>query len=181
MNATASTSGAGVGAALERKIRLDGDAVEYRCRTLAVSPGRRAVLAFVMSRPYRPPFAGAPEVPAGAVTLAHYWRRAPYNLYYWVDGAGGERGAYFNLCRPPTRIGRRLVEYRDLALDLWVAPGGTHLLDREEVPRSADPSLRHEVATALRALRREWRRRLMAARRAAHGHLERLARSWEEG
>jgi len=160
---------------VEVKRRLNGDEVRFVCRPLALVPGRRAVLAFRMSRTYRPPIPGAPVVPEGTWTLAHYWRDRPYNLYHWVDVAGREFGAYFNLCRPPTRIGRRGVIYQDLALDLWAGTGGPHLLDREEIGRDSPASLRREVAQALCALRREWRRRLVQARRQVPALLSRLA------
>lgn len=160
---------------VEVKLRLNGESVQYECYAMKVAVGEHAVLAMRMVQAYRPPVAQAPAVPVGTWTLAHYWRDAPYNLYYWIDVAGMERGAYFNLCRPPTRIDARKVVYQDLALDLWVGPGGPRLLDVEEITRAHPIELRKEVATALATLRRDWKGRLFKARSLAASHLRRLS------
>ena len=46
------------------------------------------------------------DLPAGTVSVGHFWADRPYNVYHWLDRAGQTLGYYFNIC-DQTRIDRR--------------------------------------------------------------------------
>jgi len=110
---------------------------------------------------------------ATSLVLATRWERPPMDLGYvvlqpgdrWREGfytdrwynvleirtaRGQLKGWYCNICRP-ARIGAGAVSAEDLALDLWVDPGGgVSLLDEEEF--AALPLTGHERAQARAAV-----------------------------
>ena len=132
---------------VERKVRLDGTVAEFACEALRIELGRRAVLRYVSDREWRvgdPPIA----VPAGTVTIAHYWSDRPYNVYHWLSGPGTL--AYYVNVADRTDIRADSVSYRDLVVDVLLRPSGAiDVLDEEELPQDLEPGARKAIADAL--------------------------------
>ena len=145
------------GTVLERKIRLDGTTEDFRCEPLALEPGRRAVLRYLLDRDWH--VADVLVVPRGAVTVSHYWTDRPYNVYHWlVDGR--TLACYCNVVAATT-IAPDLVTYEDLTVDVLIAPDGTAtVLDEDELPPDLDPRHRRTIAQALEAIMSSPRRLL---------------------
>lgn len=135
---------------IERKTRLDGTVSEYRCEPLIVDVDRRAVLRYVMDREWVIGETGVVLRP-GQITIAHYWKDRPYNVYHWLDG--GRTIAYYCNVASDTLITKALVGYTDLVVDVLLRPSGeTAVLDEEELPPDLAPALRIHVARALEAI-----------------------------
>lgn len=126
---------------------MDASSVEYRCERLLIEPGRKAVLRYVVPAARR--LEGTDLViPAGVVTVGHFWVDRPYNAYRFT--AGGRTLALYCSIATETRIADDLVEYLDLAVDVLITPDGTAtVLDEEEVPRDLDPKHRRTIAEAI--------------------------------
>jgi predicted RNA-binding protein associated with RNAse of E/G family len=132
----------------EVKTRVDGTTAEYRCERLALEPGTRAVLRYVLEADRT---VGDVALPRGTVTIAHYWSDRPYNVYHWVDGTR-TLGLYFSVCTD-THIEEGRVSYQDLAIDVLLKPSGAiDILDEDEVPVDLEPRKRRAIADALEAL-----------------------------
>ena len=135
---------------IERKTKLDGSSVEFACAGVAIVPGRSAVLRYTVDRD-RMIAGGIITVPAGTVTLGHFWADRPYNVYHWlVDGR--TLAYYVNVSATP-QISADSVEWLDLAVDILVRPDASFLvLDEDEVPPDIDPAYRRTIARALEAV-----------------------------
>ena len=135
---------------IERKRGLDGSVAEFACAGLAVDPGRSAVLGYTVDRDWAVA-GGVITVPAGAVTIGHFWADRPYNVYHWlVDGR--TLAYYVNASAGPT-ITAEAVDWLDLAVDILVRPDASFLvLDEDEVPPDLDPVHRRTIARALEAV-----------------------------
>ncbi len=86
--------------------------------------------------------------------LEHYYTQRWYNVFEVYAGESSHlKGWYCNLARP-ARLNGALIESDDLALDLFVSPGGeTLLLDEEEFEALALPQAeRRQAREALRDL-----------------------------
>lgn len=135
---------------IERKERLDGTSAEFACEALAVEPGRRAVLRYTSDREVTIRDTDL-VLPAGTVTIAHYWSDRPYNVYHWLT-CGGTLAYYVNVA-DRTTIAPDRVSYRDLVVDIVVRPGGAlDILDEDELPADLEPSARGTIADALEAV-----------------------------
>ncbi len=131
----------------ERKVRLDGTSAEYSCESLLLEPGHRAVLRYTSEREVRIRETDI-VLPAGTVTIAHYWTGRPYNVYHWLS-AGRTVAFYVNVA-DRTEIGTDAVSYRDLVVDVVVRPSGAlEILDEEELPADLEPAARKAIADAL--------------------------------
>ena len=131
----------------ERKVRLDGTIAEFRCEALVLEPGRRAVLRYTSEREVRIRDTDI-VLPAGTVTIAHYWADRPYNVYHWLAD-GRTIAFYVNIADRP-EIGPDAVSYRDLVVDVVLRPSGAlDILDEEELPANVDPAARRSMADAL--------------------------------
>ena len=134
----------------ERKTRLDGSTTEFPCEGLVLEPGRRAVLRHVSDREWVIADTDV-RVPAGAVTVAHYWIDRPYNVYHWL--VGGRTLAYYCNVATDTRIEPDLVAYTDLIIDVLLHPSGAaDVLDEDELPDDLAPSHRLTIAKAYEVL-----------------------------
>lgn len=135
---------------IERKTRLDGSVAEFACEAIRIEPGRRAVLRYVSDRERA--IAGTPlRVPAGTVTIAHYWVDRPYNVYHLLSG--GRTLAYYCNVVTATSIEPDLVAYTDLTVDVLLMPSGAAtVLDEDELPADLMPGHRLAIARALEAL-----------------------------
>jgi len=134
----------------ERKTRLDGSVTEYPCERLLLEAGRRAVLRHVSDRERG--LEGADlRIPAGTVTVAHYWVDRPYNVYHLL--ADGRTLAYYCNVAVDTRIAEDLVSYTDLVVDVVLrTSGAATVLDEDELPDDLAPRHRLAIAKALEAL-----------------------------
>ena len=92
--------------------------------------GDRIVISYVSDRSYS---VRDICVPAGTKTLAYYQEKLPYILWRMTGPNGQLVGYYIHLC-DQVQITEDTVEYRDLMLDVWFFPDGTHrLLDDDEL------------------------------------------------
>lgn len=88
-------------------------------------------------------------LPAGTLTLGHYWTDRPYNVYHWVDRAGRTLAYYCSIARDTT-ITDDEVAYTDLVVDVVIdTEGRAFVLDEEDLPPDLDPSDRRTIASAL--------------------------------
>jgi predicted RNA-binding protein associated with RNAse of E/G family len=134
----------------ERKTRLDGTTTEFVCEPIVLEPRRRAVLRYVSDREWAVADTDV-RVPAGAVTVAHYWSDRPYNVYHWL--VGGRTLAYYCNIVTDTRIEPELVAYTDLVVDVLLRPSGAaDVLDEDELPQDLAPAHRLAIANALEVL-----------------------------
>ena len=131
----------------ERKTRLDGTVIEYRCEALVVEPGRRGVVRYVTDRDRH--LEGTDVVlRAGTVTIGHFWTDRPYNVYHWL--ADGRTIAFYVSIATDTTIERPAIAYTDLVVDVLLRPSGAiEVLDEEELPPDLDPRHRLAIAKAL--------------------------------
>lgn len=135
---------------IERKTRLDGTVSDYRCEPLIVEVDRRAVLRYVMDREWVIADTGVVLRP-GQITIAHYWKDRPYNVYHWLDGT--RTIAYYCNVASDTLISEAVVGYTDLVVDVLLRPSGeTVVLDEEELPPDLAPTLRAHIARALEVI-----------------------------
>jgi predicted RNA-binding protein associated with RNAse of E/G family len=141
---------------VERKTRLDGSVVEYRCEPLVVEAGRRAVVRYVTERDR--PLEGTDLVlRKGTVTVAHFWADRPYNVYHWL--AQGRTVALYVSIATDTTIEPGTITYRDLVVDVLIRPSGAiEILDEDELPPSLEPRYRLAIAKALETCVTEGRR-----------------------
>ena len=131
----------------ERKVRLDGTGAEFRCAALLLEPGRRAILRYTSEQETRIRDTDI-VLPAGTVTIAHYWHDRPDNVYHWL--VEGRTVAYSVNVSDRTEIVQELVSYRDLVVDIVVRPSGAlEILDEEELPADLDPAARKSIADAV--------------------------------
>ncbi len=158
---------------IERKTRLDGSVVEYRCERLVVESGKRAVLRYVIDRERALPGTEIVLRP-GQVTIAHYWVDRSYNVYHWLDGA--RTIAHYFSVATDTVIGEGIVSYADLVVDVLVRPTGeTLVLDEEELPPDLDPARRAVIARALESIATNPRRLVAEIERESRAALGRIA------
>ena len=134
----------------ERKTRLDGSVVEYPCERLVLEAGRRAVLRYVADRE-RSLEGTDLRIPAGTVTVAHYWVDRPFNVYHLV--ADGTTLAYYCNVAADTEVTADLVSFTDLVVDVVLrTSGAATVLDEDELPDDLAPHHRLVIAKALEAL-----------------------------
>jgi len=140
----------------ERKTRLDGSVVDYACETLALEPGRRAVVRYV-SEQDRPIEGTDLVLLKGTVTVGHFWTDRPYNVYHWLDQ--GKTVAFYVNIATDTTIDAAAIAYRDLVVDVLIRPSGAiEILDEDELPPSIEPRFRLAIAKALETCVTEGRR-----------------------
>jgi uncharacterized protein len=144
------------GTITERKTRLDGSVVEYACETLALEPGRRAIVRYVTDRD-RPIDGTDLVLRKGTVTVGHFWTDRPYNVYHWLDG--GRTVAFYVNIATDTTIDPAAIAYQDLVVDVVIRPSGAiEILDEDELPPSIEPRYRLAIAKAIETCVTEGRR-----------------------
>jgi len=128
---------------LEIKRTLDGREKRFACRLLALAADRRhAAVLWIAPEPMH---VHGVDLPAGTVSVGHFWTDRSYNVYHWLDPAGQTLGYYFNIC-DETRITAEVIEWRDLTVDVLAIPGGRlDVLDEHELP----PELPTDVAVRI--------------------------------
>jgi hypothetical protein len=106
----------------------------------------------------------------GQITIAHYWKDRPYNVYHWLDGT--RTIAYYCNVASDTMIHDDLVGYTDLVVDVLLRPSGeTIVLDEEELPPDLPPPLRIHIARALESIAAGSRRLAMELERETRAAL----------
>ncbi len=126
---------------VEVKRRLDGTEARFPCDAALVEAGRRAVLIYLLDRPWDVP---GVVLRAGMRTFGHFWMERPYNVYHWLDG---ERtvGLYFNIGEC-VEISIQRVVWNDYAVDVLITPDGlTRVLDEEELTPDVNLATRELV------------------------------------
>lgn len=136
---------------LERKRRLDGSVVEWHCDLLALEPERYAAVRYVV--PAASALSGSDLVlPAGAVTIGHFWADRPYTAYHFL--AGELTLAVYCSIVESVEVGPELIAYRDLAVDLLIRPDGSAtVLDEDELASGIEPETLETIEAAVAALR----------------------------
>lgn len=74
---------------------------------------------------------GPLAIPRGSVTHGFFWPRRSYSLYR-MSGPGGRPIADRYDVLEDVRVTDSEVSYRDLLLDIWVAPDGTVTVEDED-------------------------------------------------
>jgi uncharacterized protein DUF402 len=135
---------------LEIKRTLDGREKRFDCRLLArAADGRHAAVLWIAPEPMH---VHGVDLPAGTVSVGHFWSDRHYNVYHWLDPAGQTLGYYFNIC-DQTRIGAGTIEWRDLIVDVLAIPGRRlDVLDEDELPAQPSPEVAAHIAAGKLAL-----------------------------
>jgi predicted RNA-binding protein associated with RNAse of E/G family len=138
---------------LEIKRTLDGREKRFDCAVLARTPTHLTVL-FVSTEPMD---VHGVVLPAGTVTFGHFWTDRPYNVYHWLDPRSGETlGTYVNVA-DQTTIDDDVLAWRDLVVDVLVAPGrALAVLDEDELPGDLPAELRARISATTATLRASW-------------------------
>ena len=136
---------------VERKVRLDGSVEEWTCELVALEPGRYAAVRYVLPEERR--LAGSELVlPAGTVTIGHFWADRAYTAYHWLSG---ERtlGVYCSVAEL-LEVEPEGIVYLDLAVDVLLLPGGgVSVLDEHELPSDLERETLETIEEAVAALR----------------------------
>jgi hypothetical protein len=136
---------------VEIKRTLRGQRKEFRCQ-LVERQADAAIVLFVSTAPYQ---VGELPLPAGTVTLGHFWKNRDYNVYHWLAPSGSTLAHYFNLAAE-TSISDDTISWCDLALDVLVRPAAPPVvLDEEDLPADLEPGLRAQIEAACRDVLRQ--------------------------
>ncbi|HEY7375133.1 MAG TPA: DUF402 domain-containing protein [Polyangia bacterium] len=137
-------------AILEIKRTLDGREKRFDCRLLArADDGRHAAVLWVAPAPMH---VHGVDLPAGAVSVGHFWTDRHYNVYHWLEPAGKTLGYYFNIC-DETRIAADVIDWRDLIVDVLALPAGRlDVLDEHELPAELPPGVADHIAAGTEAI-----------------------------
>ena len=135
---------------LERKVRLNGSVEEWTCELMALEPGRYAAVRYVLPEERR--LGGTALVlPAGTVTIGHFWADRTYTAYHWLSG---ERtlGVYCSVAEL-LEVELEGIVYLDLAVDVLLLPGGgVSVLDEHELPSDIERETLKTIEEAVAAL-----------------------------
>ena len=135
---------------VERKVRLDGSVEEWECELVALEPGRYAAVRYVLPEERR--LAGTELVlPAGTVTIGHFWADRAYSAYHWLSG---ERTlAVYCSVAELLEVEPEGIVYLDLAVDVLLLPGGgVSVLDEHELPSDIERETLTTIEEAVAAL-----------------------------
>jgi predicted RNA-binding protein associated with RNAse of E/G family len=92
------------------------------------------------------------DLPAGTVSVGHFWTGRPYNVYHWLRADGATVGYYFNLADRTSWTAERL-DWRDLTVDVLATPAGRlDVLDEDELPTELDTKVRAHIEAGKAAL-----------------------------
>ena len=93
------------------------------------------------------------DLPAGTVTFGHFWANRPYNVYHWLVPATGATIGYYLNVSDGARLGKDVLEWTDLIVDVLLLPGAApRVLDEDELPPDLDEVTRARIAAATRRL-----------------------------
>jgi predicted RNA-binding protein associated with RNAse of E/G family len=128
----------------EIKVRLDGRVDRFVCEVVERSRDHLVVLF----RIHEEATVHGLRLPAGTLSLGHFWVDRPYNVYHWVAPDGTTLGLYANV-GDVVRLDDREIEWQDLIVDVLGTPDGTvRVLDEDELPGDLDADLRLRIEIA---------------------------------
>ena len=141
---------------LEVKRTLYGREKRFQCRLIdfavlrdARGEQRHAVVLFVAAAAMH---VHGVDLPAGTVSIGHFWTDRPYNVYHWLRGDRTTVGYYFNLADRTTWTAERL-DWRDLTVDVLATPEGRlDVLDEDELPAELDAEASAHIEAGKAAL-----------------------------
>ena len=121
----------------EIKTTLVGERKEFDCELLTWA-GAEAVVIYRMPRDVQ---LEDILLRKHTISLGYFWENKPYNAYHWIDQQQDTVALYFNIS-DGTRISARVIEWRDLAVDVLITPDGRcRVLDEDELPADIDAAL----------------------------------------
>jgi hypothetical protein len=130
---------------LETKRKLDGSEKRFNCRVLA-RQGSHLVVLFIARVEMN---VHGVVLPPGTATFGHFWSDRPYNVYHWLRPEDGATIGYYVNLAGETVIGEDHLEWRDMIVDLLVAPDGrATVLDEDELPATLPAATREGIAAA---------------------------------
>jgi predicted RNA-binding protein associated with RNAse of E/G family len=133
---------------VEVKRTLLGAEKRFECRLLARSPAHLAVLWIAPAAMH----VHGIDLPAGTVSVGHFWTDRPYNVYHWLRADRTTIGYYFNLA-DETRWTAERLDWRDLTVDVLATPQGRlDVLDEDELPADLDAEARASIEAGKAAL-----------------------------
>ncbi len=137
-------------AILEIKRTLDGREKRFHCRLLSLAPdASHAAVLWVAPEAMH---VHGVDLPAGTVSVGHFWTDRHFNVYHWLNAAGETVGYYFNIC-DETRIAAGVIEWRDLTVDVLALPAGRlDVLDEHELPAQLAPDVAAHIEAGKRAI-----------------------------
>jgi len=142
------TTAAELPSILEIKRTLDGREKRFDCRLLAADGNHVAVLWIAADAMH----VHGVDLPAGTISVGHFWADRHYNVYHWLDRAGQTLGYYFNIC-DQSRVGAGTIEWRDLTVDVLALPGGRlDVLDEHELPPRLSPDVAAHITAGKAAI-----------------------------
>jgi hypothetical protein len=127
-------SAAPLGTIVEVKHTLAGGEKRFQCRLLSRTARHLAVLWVAPA----PMHVHGVDLPAGTVSIGHFWTDRNYNVYHWLSSDRATVGYYFNIADRTSWTAERL-DWRDLVVDVLALPGGRlEVLDEDELPPVVD-------------------------------------------
>jgi predicted RNA-binding protein associated with RNAse of E/G family len=103
----------------EIKHRPGNTSQTWTCELVAFTPDCIRI-RYVSDRDY---VVEGTMLPSGTTTDAVYWTNRPYHVWRFTSPDGTRPGYRFDVCTD-THISRDLLEWTDLALDLWIPENG---------------------------------------------------------
>jgi hypothetical protein len=135
---------------LEVKRTLAGGEKRFDCRVLARGDRHLAVLWIAPSAMH----VHGLELPAGTVSVGHFWTDRNYNVYHWLNRSHSTIGCYFNIADETAWTADRLT-WRDLVVDVLATPAGRlDVLDEDELPAVLDAPTRAHLEAGKAAILR---------------------------
>jgi predicted RNA-binding protein associated with RNAse of E/G family len=136
----------------EHKLTLAGVEKRFECRVLARTSTHLAVLWIAPAAMH----VHGVDLPAGTVSVGHFWTDRPYNVYHWLRRDRATVGYYFNLADRTRWSGERL-DWRDLTVDVLATPppeARLDVLDEDELPADLDAEASAHIEAGKAALLR---------------------------
>jgi predicted RNA-binding protein associated with RNAse of E/G family len=125
-------------AIVEVKRTLAGVEKRFDCRLLARTDTHVAVLWIAPAAMH----VHGVDLPAGTISIGHFWTDRNYNVYHWMRSDASTIGFYFNIA-DHTIIAPALLSWRDLTLDVLAMPDGRlDVLDEDELPAVLEDDVR---------------------------------------
>jgi hypothetical protein len=126
---------------LEVKRTLTGVEKRFDCRLLARTETQASVLWIAPAAMH----VHGVDLPAGTISIGHFWTDRNYNVYHWVRSDASTIGFYFNIA-DRTVITPAQLSWRDLTLDVLATPEGRlDVLDEDELPAVLDDDVRAHI------------------------------------
>lgn len=133
---------------MEHKLTLAGVEKRFECRVLARTSTHLAVLWIAPAAMH----VHGIDLPAGTVSVGHFWTDRPYNVYHWLGTDRATVGYYFNLA-DRTRWSDERLDWRDLTVDVLATPAGRlDVLDEDELPADLDAEASAHIEAGKAAL-----------------------------